>query len=285
MKSRINLAAALLCAFAASGSETPLATSLAVTFDLDTNCGETLILPRLPVRALTYSAGETISAMAPDNSTSWILENAAATAGTINWTPATVGSWTLTNSGSGTAVLRIQTLIYGMGTTDDPVQIGSNSGLTDFISTWSLPIGTIFEINSPATFEDLAIPSGYAIARLSGGLFRLDPLNGELLYTTAASAFDIDSEGDGPNRTTARGTSFPVAYSGDNWLGGDASSSLTITPPFGAATTFGSLAGTGARNILFDKVGTWTVALAPASGTPLSAVINVPGQVTSLSFR
>ena len=100
-----------------------------------------------------------------------------------------------------------------------------------------------------------------------------------------SGAIAMDTVGQGPDRAAKAGQTPPVAYSGDDWRGNaSAASTLTFTPPMGAATTQ-NLSGTGATAFQFRQPGAWTVQLAMASGSPLSAIINIEGIPTRLNFR
>lgn len=96
--------------------------------------------------------------------------------------------------------------------------------------------------------------------------------------TSAASPdFAADSKQEGPNRTARRKEAPAVAYTGDSWVGDAAkAATLTFTSPSGAATTV-NRTGSGAIAFNFNEVGNWTVQLAMADGTTLSAVIFIDG--------
>lgn len=130
-----------------------------------------------------------------------------------------------------------------------------------------------------------------AFTPTTGGLWRLDNSNGESALVgvawgvfgdgwsqdfTATLSLKMHTVGVGPDR---RGQShqFPaVAYSGDNWLGAVAASTVTFIPPDGAPTAL-NLTGTGITSFVFGKSGQWTVRLAMADGMTREAVITVIG--------
>ena len=291
MKHRGPAAAALVCALAlaARGDDAPLATSAAASFDLDTNGGSTFSVTSLPARALTYRAGDTISATGPNGATSWVMQSAAATAGTVVWTPTAGGAWTLVNSGAGTADFWVRKSLVegpqGAGTSADPVRIEDDAELVDLVSGGSLESGTVFSMIRSATLDGLCLPEDCAIANLGGGLFCVDASVGGLLYADAAATLRLDTEEEGPDRKAVKGRSVPIAYSGDDWKGGDAASTLTLTSPSGVATSFSALSGSGAETFGFNEAGVWTVALVPASGTALSGTVEVMKPATIFSFR
>ena len=101
-----------------------------------------------------------------------------------------------------------------------------------------------------------------------------------------SGAFAMDTVGADPNRAVKAGRNPPVAYSGDHWRR-DASkaATLTLTPPPNSnrvATTL-NFTGTGSTPFKLSGNGDWTVQLAMADGTTLSAVVNVDAPLT-LSF-
>ena len=163
---------------------------------------------------VTFQAGETVTATAPNSSVSTLAGNA----GAATLIPCAAGTWTLDNSNGGSASVTV---------------------LAAALSRNSAPLAQI----------------------------------------------GLDTVGAGPNRTVKAGRNPPVAYSGDDWRGNaSAASTLTFTPPMGADTTQ-NLSGTGATAFQFRQPGAWTVQLEMASGSPLSAIINIEGIPTRLNFR
>jgi hypothetical protein len=109
--------------------------------------------------------------------------------------------------------------------------------------------------------------------------------------TSAATAYVVDLEQEGPNRKTHRRDTLPlVAYSGDDWVGDLATAAtVTIAPPSGSGletTTWSDLAaGNGARTFAFNVAGRWTVTLTFADSTTRSAIIDVRNSGLIIRFR
>ena len=108
---------------------------------------------------------------------------------------------------------------------------------------------------------------------------------------SAATAYVVDLEQEGPNRKTHRRDTLPlVAYSGDDWVGDLAkAATVTIAPPSGSGletTTWSDLAaGNGARSFAFNVAGRWTVTLTFADSTTRSAIIDVRNSGLIISFH
>ncbi|MBR4611395.1 MAG: hypothetical protein IKO40_01635 [Kiritimatiellae bacterium] len=184
-----------------------------------------------------------------------------------------------------------------------PAVISTPAAL-DELSNWRIGWGageTVTATAPDATITTLADnaaeagTSGFSL-RVAGNWTLYNSGEGTVNFTIAASAFApiqsqpsgaiaMDTVGQGPDRAAKAGQTPPVAYSGDDWRGNaSAASTLTFTPPMGAATTQ-NLSGTGATAFQFRQPGAWTVQLAMASGSPLSAIINIEGIPTRLNFR
>lgn len=133
----------------------------------------------------------------------------------------------------------------------------------------------------------LRVAGNWTLSSSGGGTVSFEIASSAFVDVSSqpSGAFAMDTVGAGPNRTVKAGRNPPVAYSGDDWRGNaSAASTLTFTPPMGAATTQ-NLSGTGATAFQFRQPGAWTVQLAMASGSPLSAIINIEGIPTRLNFR
>ena len=216
-------AAIAVAALAAPASMADTATATLGGIRLNTAPRPTTIstlaaLDALAACPVTWQDGETVTATEPDSSVRTLADNTPS-AGSVVYSPRTVGSWSLANSNGG---------------------------------SWSFTI-------TVAAFVGVSSQPSDAIA--------------------------MDTVGQGPDRAAKAGQTPPVAYSGDDWRGNaSAASTLTFTPPMGAATTQ-NLSGTGATAFQFRQPGAWTVQLAMASGSPLSAIINIEGIPTRLNFR
>lgn len=211
--------AALAAASSASGAMTSTLGGIRLnTAPLPAVISTPAALDALAACPVTWQDGETVTATEPDSSVRTLADNTPS-AGSVVYSPRTVGNWSLANSNGG---------------------------------SWS------FTITVAAFVGVSSQPSG---------------------------AIAMDTVGQGHDRAAKAGQTPPVAYSGDDWRGNaSAASTLTFTPPMGAATTQ-NLSGTGATAFQFRQPGAWTVQLAMASGSPLSAIINIEGIPTRLNFR
>ena len=279
-KHALPAAAALVCAlaFAARGDATPLGDpSNAATFDLDTNCGVTIRVRSLDALPLTVREGETITQTAPGTSLPEVYYGPAGYPGTVPWTPTEGGTWTLVNSGSGTAVFGVRYSLFasqGSGTAASPLRLVDDDELEDLVSSGTASNGTVFILESSTSIGGLALPAGYGIDSLGGGAYRLTELGGGPLFTDEPKSFALDTELPGPDRKAVKRELARVAYSGDNWLGGSAASTLTVTSPTSTQTQY-SRTGSGYIDFRLNESGLWTLALSPSSGTALAATIDV----------
>ena len=167
--------------------------------------------------------------------------------------------------------------------------------------TTTAPDGTVV-----TNVADAAERGSFAFAPANGGVWRLDnsmsgtvyvcvpwSVNGDSYESapSAATAYVVDLEQEGPNRKTHRRDTLPlVAYSGDDWIGDLAkAATVTIVPPSGSGleTTIWSdlAAGNGARSFAFNVAGRWTVTLTFADSTTRSAIIDVRNSGLIISFR
>jgi hypothetical protein len=156
--------------------------------------------------------------------------------------------------------------------------------------TTTAPDGTVV-----TNVADAAERGSYTFTPTVGGVWTLSnsmsgtvkvcvpwSINGDSTnVTSAATAYVVDLEQEGPNRKTHRRDTLPlVAYSGDDWVGDLAkAATVTIAPPSGSGletTTWSDLAaGNGARSFAFNVAGRWTVTLTFADSTTRSAIIDV----------
>lgn len=279
-RQRLPAAAALLCvlAIAALGDDTPLFISNTYeSFDLDTNCGETIRVKSLSGLSLSFREGETISQLAPGESSQTVYFGPAEYSGTTLWTPTIGGTWTLVNSGSGTAVFGVRYSLFsaqGDGSVANPYRLVDDDELEDLVSSGTASNGTVFILESSTSISGLALPAGYGIDSLGGGAYRLTELGGGPLFTDEPKSFALDTELPGPDRKAVKRELARVAYSGDNWLGGSAASTLAVTSPTSTQTQY-SRTGSGYIDFRLNESGLWTLALSPSSGTALAATIDV----------
>lgn len=98
---------------------------------------------------------------------------------------------------------------------------------------------------------------------------------GTLASGAASPEFKVDAKEAGPDRRISRSEAPEIAYTGDHWVrDASASASLTLNPPAGAATIL-NRTGSGAESFDFSLPGVWTVTLAMADGTMLSATLDI----------
>ena len=105
-----------------------------------------------------------------------------------------------------------------------------------------------------------------------------------MLYESAGVPFMVDSRGAGPNRRWPLGKSVEVAYSGDNWVGGqDAQSTLAITAPSGDTVEL-PLSGTGLHDFTLAELGIYTLTLT-TDGASIVSKVTVRTDPLILIFR
>lgn len=289
-KHALPAAAALVCAlaFAARGDDPPLGDpSNAAMFDLDTNCGQTIRVRSLDALPLTVREGETITQTAPGASSPEVYYGPAGYPGTVPWTPTEGGTWTLVNSGAGTAVFGVRYSLFasqGSGTAASPLRLVDDDELVDLVSAGTARDGTVFTLEESTSITGLDPATGFGVVALGDGLYRLTTLSGGLLFTDAPAPFRLDTEKPGPDRKAVRKDVVGVAYTGDGWMGGAAASTLTLTAPSGTRTEF-ARTGDGTVDIMMVEAGIWNVALAQSSGTTLMGTIDVKEPSTFIQIR
>ena len=101
-----------------------------------------------------------------------------------------------------------------------------------------------------------------------------------------ASSFPLDGKQPGPDRKAIRSEVLPVAYSGDNWIGGASkTASVTFVPPDGAEPTTLELGGTGAVPFAFRQVERWTVRLVMDDNSVHEALLDIEDECALLILR
>ena len=205
------------------------------------------------------------------------LASVGAMGGTLTWTPASAGVWTLRNSVEGEALFTVRHGPYGTqgaGTAASPLLILDALELRDLVSDGAATDGSVFSLQGELEPGEIALPSGWS-ASVHGGIWLLAASVGGLVSAWDGLDFPVDFKQTGPNRKTKRGEWMPVAYSGDSWCGdAAAASTLAVTPPGGAGSDL-PLVGTGTRDIPFATPGTWNLSLAMGNGTLESDILVV----------
>lgn len=249
-------------------------------FDLDTT-GAYSVTSRSEAVALPYGDGATVTATAPGGAVTTL---AAAVNGTNYWTVTAGGLWTLSNSkeGQATFVVRYAGAEQGAGTAGSPWILVDN----DELGGLSVTDGFTFTTEGPlASVAGMARPDGYAFLALGDGLYQMILSSNSAAYQTAATAFVLDTEREGPDRRGKKNDLWPaIAYTGDGWERDEsAASTLTIAPPAGAASV---AAKTGTDTVPFvpDMAGEWTVTLEYGT-TVLVSKIMVNGGGTVIFVR
>ena len=269
------------------GSDFLTATAEDTVFALDT-MGSPRVLTAMDAIALTYRAGESVSALPPDSaSASTLVENAAGV-GAFGWSPTAGGLWTLENSVSGVATFYVRYSLFpsgGTGTATTPARLVDDAELDDLVAIGRAAAGFTFVLYGTATIDALALPAGYSLTALGDGIYRLDTMTGDELYGSVPEpAFALDTERPGPNRTAVKDDTLSVAYSGDSWVGAtSAASTLTFTSPSGAAIMH-SCMGTGTIPFQPAEDGVWTITLT-AGESSLSALLRIKRLGMSICIR
>ena len=112
------LAVATGAVFCASAGEDLVTSAAYGSFHMDTS-GKPIIVPsqaaigELP--RVTYRAGETVAATAPDGGSVALVASAAPSAGTVAFAPTTGGLWQLVNSSGDTALVGVAWSVFNDG--------------------------------------------------------------------------------------------------------------------------------------------------------------------------
>ncbi len=284
---------AILAALAAGlplfADETPVATSAACTFSLDSTGSPRALKTAADIAALrpaTYQPVETVTLVAPDGTVSTLVTGAS-DAGTVVLPITAVGGvWTARSTRSGTATFTVRHSLddtLGAGTAASPAKLVDGDELIDYTAG----NGYVFVADAwDGLLAALTLPSGYRLEDAGNGAWRIVSSPDGCEYAWAGTAvFPVDSRQPGPDRVTKRKDALPIAYTGDNWIG-DASkaSTLTVISPEGETTTL-NLAGTGAQPFTLKKTGDWTVQLTMADGSTRDATLTVIGEAFILTVR
>lgn len=273
--------------FADDDPELLATTSENVTFALDT-LGNPRTVTSAEVLALTYRAGSSVLAWAPDSAASETLVADAAEVGTVNWLPTAGGLWSVENSLEGVATFYVRYSLFpseDTGTLENPARVVDDAELSDMVASGKAAPGFSFVPYGMTTIDTLALPDGYALMSVGNGVYQLASSTDGLLYDSSAlDGFDLDTEKPGPDRVVLVDEPLSVAYSGDNWVGAvDAVSALTMVSPSGVSE-LRDCSGTGVVPFQPTEIGTWKVSLV-AGGVEYTALLRARNQGTVLCVR
>ena len=282
MQFKAILAAVSALPMAVTADETPEAVSADFVYAADSlPSPRTFKTPEeAAARPVTCRAGETVTLTAPNGTVITLVADAPSdNAATM---PVDAGGlWTAENSVQGTATFLMRYSYYGTqgaGTVGDPAKLVDGDELADLMDAGTAGDGYVFTLegNEARLLAALQVPVGYCLQRAGDGMWRIVSSDDGCEFAGEAVVFMADAKQAGPNRTTARDSIPPVAYSGDDWAGDEsADSTITLRSPSGVDSVF-NLTGTGAHVFSELKAGPWTVTLTTASGTQ-TATVNVTG--------
>ena len=248
-------------------------------FDLDTRTAYSVVSRTEPV-GLPYGAGATVTATAPDGTTTTLP---AAVNGTNYWTATSGGIWTLENSNEGMAqfAVRYTSVEQGAGTEASPWKLVDNTELGEL----SVSQGFVFALEGPlADLGKMSLPAGLMLSPRGDGLYGLATATDGAKSEALAATGLIDTEEPGPDRRLRKADKAPpFAYSGDDWgFDPSAASLLTFISPRGRETAV-NCTGTGSHPFYLRDSGIWTVTLTGANVTSLTAhIYRVPQSTTLL---
>ena len=235
------------------------------------------------VASLWRDAGEAVTAVAPDGTTS-TLATADATGDSVEWIPTAGGLWTLTDSVQGSAMFTVRHSIFGTlgnGTEASPARLVDEDELTDY----AVGDGYVFTLEgADGLLGMLELPSGVRLEETESGAYRIVSSPDGCVYAWSGINHRFDSAQVGPDRKIVGKTTPGISYSGDDWKGSvTAASRLTLTTPSGTATAH-SLTGMDVFAFKPDEHGDWLVSLATDGGT-LNSVISVLPTSLIISFH
>jgi hypothetical protein len=220
------------------------------------------------LQTVTRAEGDEVTAQKPSGG--------SVTVNGTEWTASEGGVWTLVSRREGEAVWTVRYGLFGArgaGTAEEPAKIVDDEELVDLVQDQTASSGYVFTLcGIPTLLDTLVVPTGYLLTPSGADGYEMreadqaDP-SGAVFASSAVTAF-FDTELPGPDRRAYVKESVPVAYSGDWWRLPTATgaSTLTITPPSGAAQTT-SLTGTGTEPFTGETVGKWKLSLTVGAET------------------
>ena len=238
----------------------------------------------LASRFVTRRTGESVTLTAPDGTVSNLVESSSTATSAAFPLLDAGGTWTLSNSRQGTVTFTVRRSLDGSlggGTAGSPARLVDGDELVDY----GAGAGYTFTPDaSGLLLSEIKLPDGFAMEKVSDGVWRLvSSLDGSL-YTWAQIEYRADARGEGPNRRSRSDTVPPVAYSGDNWIGDmSKAATLTFVSPDGTETVLNRI-GSGAESFTFDKTGHWTITLRMADGSTRTAELLLRDQFM-INFR
>ena len=233
----------------------------------------------------SWRQGETVTLTAPDGT-----ETTLANAGSASWSGALPfnagGLWMAQNSRQGAVSFTLRHSFFGTlgdGTAASPAKLVDADELVDY----SVADGYVFAltIDESSLLAALKVPTGFGIAKMDGGRWRLVYSPDGLVFDSGVTlSYVADSRLPGPDRKLRAANTMSVAYSCDNWIrNSQTASSLTLTRPSGASTA-SSPVGTGVVPVDFDEPGDWTISLV-AGGRSLTSIVTVTSAGLFLIIR
>ena len=258
------------------------ATSEAYEYRLDTYASPRAIKTQAELDALweaTYSAGETVTVTAPDGASSTPVSSASA-AGEVALTFNAGGLWTAGNSAQGTATFTVRHSIFGTlgdGTSASPAKIVDTTEVLDLLNAGTAGVGYVVTFAGASGLADeVVLPGQYSFESAGEGLWSITTATGVGTIASESGAYLLDTMQGGSDRTIKKRRRYAIAYSGDNWVGGEsAASSVTVVPPRGAPSTQ-NFTGTGATPFPFAGRGDTTVTMTVGSTTQTAVITYLP---------
>ena len=234
--------------------------------------------------AATRRAGEVVTVVSPSgNRTTLVSAESDATSAALNLNAG--GVWTLENSEQGTATFTVRHSLYGTqgaGTDTSPAKLVDGDELVDLLAG----DGFVFSLEPvEGLLDELAVPSGFRLVKTDDATWRIVASADGCLYVAGEIVYPADSMEQGPNRTSKKRETLPVAYTGDDWVRDMAkAATVTFVAPSGAETVV-NRNGTGKTQFKFETSGIYTVHLTMADGTTLTSTLNIISDGFTVTLR